>query len=410
MVAQGVYAHFQASTFFRAEAFRRTPGFNPRNISSWDSELLLELFLSGARIRVIDEFLSTYRLHATSITNTGAHGDDARRFQSERFVRLMGRERRWRDDRLAIVCRFLKRRGIRERRSSACCAARSRCGAWNEPDPAGAARRDQDMGPPGPSRAVRGRSGRATARSARSGSSLPTGRAAGPAAQISVHERDLVDPGPSRPRPAPPAIRAARTKPGSCSTPSPARSSAGAFARPSLRIAFERRRSTGRSPTWSTGGRRPPASVYYVPAGTIHALGPGLVLIEVQQNSDLTYRLYDYGRPRPLHVEDGIKAVNPLAAVSREESSTASQRARDTLAKREFRDRAVDRPGICRDRSGRARPGLADPPARQSAGRRPGAGAGKRLDDRRAATLSLEPERANDGRLCRSGPSRTLPG
>jgi mannose-6-phosphate isomerase len=59
--------------------------------------------------------------------------------------------------------------------------------------------------------------------------------------------------------------------------------------------------------------------VYYLPAGTIHALGPGLVLIEVQQNSDLTYRLYDYGRPRPLHVEDGIEAVNPLATVTREE-------------------------------------------------------------------------------------------
>ncbi len=59
--------------------------------------------------------------------------------------------------------------------------------------------------------------------------------------------------------------------------------------------------------------------VYYLPAGTIHALGPGLVLIEVQQNSDLTYRLYDYGRPRPLHLEDGIRAVNPLATVTREE-------------------------------------------------------------------------------------------
>ena len=60
--------------------------------------------------------------------------------------------------------------------------------------------------------------------------------------------------------------------------------------------------------------------VYYLPAGTVHALGPGLVLIEVQQNSDLTYRLYDYGRPRPLHVEDGIEAVNPLATVTQEDA------------------------------------------------------------------------------------------
>lgn len=51
--------------------------------------------------------------------------------------------------------------------------------------------------------------------------------------------------------------------------------------------------------------------VVFVPAGTIHALGPGLLLYEVQQRSDLTYRLYDYGRPRELHVEKGL-AVSRL--------------------------------------------------------------------------------------------------
>ena len=50
---------------------------------------------------------------------------------------------------------------------------------------------------------------------------------------------------------------------------------------------------------------------YYSPAGTVHALGPGLVLIEVQQNVDLTYRLYDYGRPRELHLEEGIAVARP---------------------------------------------------------------------------------------------------
>ena len=45
---------------------------------------------------------------------------------------------------------------------------------------------------------------------------------------------------------------------------------------------------------------------FFVPAGTVHAIGGGLSLIEVQQNSDVTYRLYDYGRPRELHLEDGI--------------------------------------------------------------------------------------------------------
>lgn len=45
---------------------------------------------------------------------------------------------------------------------------------------------------------------------------------------------------------------------------------------------------------------------FYIPAGTVHAIGAGITLIEVQQNSDITYRLYDYGRPRELHLDDAI--------------------------------------------------------------------------------------------------------
>jgi mannose-6-phosphate isomerase len=44
----------------------------------------------------------------------------------------------------------------------------------------------------------------------------------------------------------------------------------------------------------------------YVPAGTIHAIGGGICLLEFQQNSDVTYRLYDYGRPRELHLDESI--------------------------------------------------------------------------------------------------------
>jgi len=49
-----------------------------------------------------------------------------------------------------------------------------------------------------------------------------------------------------------------------------------------------------------------PGDFFYIPAGTVHAIGPGLVLVEVQQNNDVTYRLYDYGRPRELHLDDGV--------------------------------------------------------------------------------------------------------
>ena len=53
----------------------------------------------------------------------------------------------------------------------------------------------------------------------------------------------------------------------------------------------------------------------YNPAGTIHAIGGGLTIVEVQQNIDRTYRLYDYGRPRELHLDEGLKvaATEPVA-------------------------------------------------------------------------------------------------
>jgi mannose-6-phosphate isomerase len=45
---------------------------------------------------------------------------------------------------------------------------------------------------------------------------------------------------------------------------------------------------------------------FYIPANTVHAIGGGCSIIEVQQNSDITYRLYDYGRPRELHLDEGV--------------------------------------------------------------------------------------------------------
>lgn len=49
---------------------------------------------------------------------------------------------------------------------------------------------------------------------------------------------------------------------------------------------------------------------FYIPAGTVHAIGAGVSLIEVQQNSDITYRLYDYGRPRELHLDEGLRVAH----------------------------------------------------------------------------------------------------
>jgi mannose-6-phosphate isomerase len=52
----------------------------------------------------------------------------------------------------------------------------------------------------------------------------------------------------------------------------------------------------------------------YVAGGTVHTLGPGSVIVETQQQSDTTYRLYDYGRPRPLHLERGLASVKERVA------------------------------------------------------------------------------------------------
>jgi mannose-6-phosphate isomerase len=50
--------------------------------------------------------------------------------------------------------------------------------------------------------------------------------------------------------------------------------------------------------------------VIFIPAGTIHALGAGIVLAEIQQRSDTTFRLFDYGRQRELHENDGVAVAN----------------------------------------------------------------------------------------------------
>jgi len=60
----------------------------------------------------------------------------------------------------------------------------------------------------------------------------------------------------------------------------------------------------------------------FIPAGTVHAIGAGLLVAEIQQSSDVTYRLFDWnrtgpdGKPRPLHVEAGVEAVTRFGPVA----------------------------------------------------------------------------------------------
>ncbi|MGZ4836074.1 MAG: class I mannose-6-phosphate isomerase [Terriglobales bacterium] len=59
-----------------------------------------------------------------------------------------------------------------------------------------------------------------------------------------------------------------------------------------------------------------PGDTFFIPAGTVHAIGAGLTLCEIQQWSDVTYRLYDYGRRRELHLDEGVRVsrLGPHAA------------------------------------------------------------------------------------------------
>jgi mannose-6-phosphate isomerase len=57
-----------------------------------------------------------------------------------------------------------------------------------------------------------------------------------------------------------------------------------------------------------------PGEMIYVRGGTVHTLGPGSIIVETQQQSDTTYRLYDYGRPRELHLKQGLEVMKERVA------------------------------------------------------------------------------------------------
>lgn len=60
-----------------------------------------------------------------------------------------------------------------------------------------------------------------------------------------------------------------------------------------------------------------PGDAYYSPAGTLHSIGGGLILLEVQQHCDVTFRLYDFGRPRELHLDEGVAAARADSAIGK---------------------------------------------------------------------------------------------
>ena len=107
-VAVGAAVQIQPSTFFRKAALDRSGGFNVANKSNWDGELLVDMFRHGARISIINEFLSAYRLHDVSLTNAGIPDGLLRLWDERRFEKLAGRKLLPRDRASAAILRVMK--------------------------------------------------------------------------------------------------------------------------------------------------------------------------------------------------------------------------------------------------------------------------------------------------------------
>ena len=92
--AHGAAVVMQQSTFFRASTFRATDGFNVENRTSWDAELLLDMALAGARVRVVEGYWSLFTLHPGSISGSQRRADESLVNHRRYFRRIKGRERR----------------------------------------------------------------------------------------------------------------------------------------------------------------------------------------------------------------------------------------------------------------------------------------------------------------------------
>jgi mannose-6-phosphate isomerase len=88
------------------------------------------------------------------------------------------------------------------------------------------------------------------------------------------------------------------------------------------------------------------SDTFFVPPGTVHALGEGLALVEIQQYSDVTYRLYDYGRDRPLHLEQSMDVAygGPHPGASAADGAVIASCDYFTVEKFEWRERFEYRP------------------------------------------------------------------
>ena len=109
MAAYGACILSQASTFFRAEVFRRAGGFNVENRLSWDGELFVDMALAGARFSLVPEYWSRFRIHGDSITGSGKFRAMHEIHRERIFRKIMGREPNSLDRFLVLGARVAKK-------------------------------------------------------------------------------------------------------------------------------------------------------------------------------------------------------------------------------------------------------------------------------------------------------------
>ena len=104
----GCVTFVQPSVFFRRQSFESVGGFNPENKTSWDGELLADFGLRGFNFHLINEFLSCFRLHDSSISGTGRLDDVYELYKVRLFHKVFHRDRLWFDSVLSIIFRVEK--------------------------------------------------------------------------------------------------------------------------------------------------------------------------------------------------------------------------------------------------------------------------------------------------------------
>ena len=99
----------QPSTFFRAAVFRKLHGFNTDNRSNWDGELFVDMALAGARFALAPMFLSSYRIHGSSITGTGKLHVLHQMHSKSMFEKIAHRSPGMLDSVMAFGAKFLRK-------------------------------------------------------------------------------------------------------------------------------------------------------------------------------------------------------------------------------------------------------------------------------------------------------------